>query len=161
MDCRARSRLPSDRRQRLRWIVTRRQALTTMQQGHGCKRPEPRSQRREGDVESVFGIADDSECRQHVPDSTPVRGPDPPTAAHRRIEEDVSCVGHRGGSEDADGNQRIDGRIHGYSPWIIRSAGRPGDGKADVNICAPSSWGAARIASSNLADAEVGAALEG
>src|SRR5262245_58374648 len=73
---------------------------------------KPRSQRRERDVDGVFGVADHREGGQHVPDRAPIRGPDPAPAAHRRIEEDVGRVGRRGGGQNAEGNQRIDGEVH-------------------------------------------------
>src|SRR6516165_1720611 len=47
-----------------------------------------------------------------VPDRTPVRGPDPTPAAHRGVEEYVGRVGRGRRGNDADSDQRIDGKIH-------------------------------------------------
>src|SRR5262249_48737429 len=58
------------------------------------------------------GIADHREGRQHVPDRTPVRGPDTPSAADGGVEEDVRRIGRGGGGGHANSDQRIDGKIH-------------------------------------------------
>src|SRR5215472_16573015 len=97
--------------QTLRRVMPRQgETPRTMQPGHGGESADPRSKRRKCDVDSIVSVADHRKGRQ--PDRTPVRGPDATPAAHRGVEEYVCRVGRGRRGNDADSDQRIDGKIH-------------------------------------------------
>src|SRR6516165_5826332 len=76
--------------QALRRIMPRQgKTPRAMQPGHGGEGADPRSKRRKRDVDSVVGIAD-----------------------HRGVEEHVGRVGRGRRGNDADSDQRIDGKVH-------------------------------------------------
>src|SRR5262249_42265767 len=72
----------------------------------------PPSQRPQSDAPNNVSVADHPKGPHQGPHRTPVRGPDPTPAAHRGVEEYVGRVGRGRRGNDANGDQRIDGKIH-------------------------------------------------
>src|SRR5215471_397837 len=96
-----------------RWIMPRQgKTPRAMQPGHGGEGADPRSKRGKCDVDGIVSVADHSKGRQHIPDRTPVRGPNPAPAGHRGVKEYVGRVCRGGGGKDADSDRRIDGKVH-------------------------------------------------
>src|SRR6476620_3387412 len=60
--------------------------LPLVQPCHRRERPYPRTYPGEHNVECVFGVTDDREGREHIPDRAPVRRPVAPPATDRSIE---------------------------------------------------------------------------
>src|SRR4029077_12539448 len=86
--------------------------LPLVQPCHRRERPYPRTYPGEHNVECVFGVTDDREGREHIPDRAPVRRPVAPPATDRSIEEHIGSVSGGGRGEDAERDKRVDYEIH-------------------------------------------------
>src|SRR5258707_10056285 len=93
----------------LRRGTDRRTAGWPMQVGDRHKRAQPRTDRREGDVDPVFGIADHGVGREQIPYAAPRRCRHAPARHHRRGEHDIDRIGCGSRKQNAPGGQRIEG----------------------------------------------------
>lgn len=83
--------------------------------GHGEIGADPGAEGGEEDVDPVFGVADDGEGGEEIPDAAPGSGGDAAAGGDGGVEEDVDGVGGCGGDEYAESEQEIEMR-HGRGP---------------------------------------------
>src|SRR5229473_5504985 len=93
----------------LRRGADRRTTGRPVQECDRCKCAKPRTERREGDINPVFRIADDSVRREQIPYAAPCRRRHTPARHHGRGEHHIDRIGCGSRKQNAPGGQRIDG----------------------------------------------------
>jgi hypothetical protein len=96
------------------------------------ERAKPRTDRREGDIDPVFRIADHGVGREQIPYAAPRRRRHAPARHHGRGEHDIHRIGCGGRKQDAPGGQGIDGS-HCNSFHAIAFSSKVGTGLSEEN----------------------------